>query len=233
MIQLHAFLFPSLILLSLLFITAHSLSFVQANRKKRLREYAIQGITGVGLFQNRNFVRLLVDSVHSLCTHAHKRFVDTLRNRRRKSSLSHLIRSEPINRFDSIRFENRFFYKISRRVYWFVRKKSQKFCLQNIRVPPFILSSTINRAVFNPRRNRAASLALRDETKRISYIRRNVYFTQRPHKYNFSHLFFTVLCFLDFYFTFLLVFSFSFQSLQSQNDSHLVTRNFEMIFHHV
>ena len=88
----------------LLFITAHSLSFVQSNRKKRLREYAIQGITGVGLFQNRNFVRLLLDSVHSFCTHAHKRFVDTLRNRRRKSSLSHLIRSESITRFDSIRF---------------------------------------------------------------------------------------------------------------------------------
>lgn len=55
--------------LSLSFLLSLSLSYKRI-KKKRLREYAIQGITGGGLIQNRNFVGfLLVDFVHSLYTH--------------------------------------------------------------------------------------------------------------------------------------------------------------------
>ena len=100
-VHLRALHSPSLFLsLSLSFFLSHSLSLALSLSLSRTSEskrnvyenMPFRVLPVVVIDPNRNFVGLLVDSVHSLYTHT-KRFVDTLRNRWNR--IIPLRRSEP------------------------------------------------------------------------------------------------------------------------------------------
>lgn len=148
---------------------------------------------------------------YSFALHAHKRFVDTLRNRYRRDSL---LPTRPGSVSNRLRDSDRDRSGLDRRRSIVFKEKPK--IVGKYSSSSFDSILDYNRAVFNLRRNRAASPRFRDETKRIwiyiyvyilcTLTKRCLFYATSPQIILFVslyHLYFWFSDFLCFFFSFL------------------------------